>query len=327
MDRMISLLRCFYKSLEIALEDYPPQQNTPVATTTTPRPAQLPNARNGSMSVNMFDMGMCPASCAVPPAAAVPRPSSKRRHRRKKRSRAGAFVGIEERVVNLEQELKQVRLQVACQERRIAELELKAMHTKGEDEIAKTPGRSPLAPVSTDETNPAHQIATRKREVDPASKNEGSKPSALDQESQARAPRPDRMKRGQRLRKRRRKSRNAPEFGHVNSDARSLPIVQTGNESGESVPESEYTMLTNQGSGTVVPSAAAVQGLTTDASIGSVARARKYAVLYAQKTPLNRVPQVAGVDPMALLQFAIVIEMWKTRLIPVLIWIMQHLKN
>jgi hypothetical protein len=30
---------------------------------------------------------------------------------------------------------------------------------------------------------------------------------------------------------------------------------------------------------------------------------------------------------MALLQFAILIELWKTRLIPVLIWIMQHLKN
>jgi hypothetical protein len=30
---------------------------------------------------------------------------------------------------------------------------------------------------------------------------------------------------------------------------------------------------------------------------------------------------------MSLLQLAIVIEMWKTQLIPVLIWIMQHLKN
>jgi hypothetical protein len=65
----------------------------------------------------------------------------------------------------------------------------------------------------------------------------------------------------------------------------------------------------------------------TDASVESVARARKYAVLYAQKTPLNRTPRVVGIDPMVLLQFAIVIEMWKTRLIPVLIWIMQHLKN
>ena len=86
-------------------------------------------------------------------------------------------------------------------------------------------------------------------------------------------------------------------------------------------------MLAIQGNGTSVPSAADEQGLMTDASVGSVARARKYAVLYAQKTPLNRTPRVAGVDPMSLLQFAIVIEMWKTRLIPVLIWILQNLKN
>jgi hypothetical protein len=167
MDRMISLLRCFYKSLEIALEDYPPQQNTPVATTTMPRPAQLSNARNGSMSVNMFDMGMCPASCAVSPTAAVTRPSSKRRRRRKRKSQAGAFSGIEERVASLEQELKQVKLQVACQERRIAELELKMMHAKGEGKSAKTLRRSPLAPVSTDETSSAHRTTTRRRGADP----------------------------------------------------------------------------------------------------------------------------------------------------------------
>jgi hypothetical protein len=76
-----------------------------------------------------------------------------------------------------------------------------------------------------------------------------------------------------------------------------------------------------------VSSTATVQESPADASVRIAARNRKYAVLYAQKTPLNRAPQVAGVDPMALLQFAIVIEMWKTRLIPVLIWIMQHLKN
>jgi hypothetical protein len=76
-----------------------------------------------------------------------------------------------------------------------------------------------------------------------------------------------------------------------------------------------------------VPPAADDQGLAANASVGTAARATKYAVLYAQKTPRNRTPQVAGADPMALLQFAIVIEMWKTRLIPVLIWILQHLKN
>ena len=74
MDRMTSLLRYCYKSLEIALEDYPSQQSAPVAATARPRPAQLPDTKNGSVSVNMFDMGMCPASCAKPPTVPVPCP-------------------------------------------------------------------------------------------------------------------------------------------------------------------------------------------------------------------------------------------------------------
>jgi hypothetical protein len=135
MERMISLLRCCYKSLEIALEDYPPQQSAPVAATARPRSAQLPDERTGSMSVNMFSMGMCPASCAEPPTVSVPCPPGKRRRRRKRRNRTGAFVGIEERVAKLEQELKQVKLQVACQERRIAELELKTMRAKDKEAL------------------------------------------------------------------------------------------------------------------------------------------------------------------------------------------------
>ncbi len=39
MDRMISLLRCCYKSLEIALEDYSPQLAAPVVAAATARPA------------------------------------------------------------------------------------------------------------------------------------------------------------------------------------------------------------------------------------------------------------------------------------------------
>jgi hypothetical protein len=189
MYRMISLLRCCYKSLEIALENYPPQQSAPVAATARPRPAQLPDAKTGSMSVNMFSMGMCPASCAEPPTVPVPCPPGKRRRRRKRRSRTGAFVGIEERVAKLEQELKQVRLQVACQERRMAELETKAMRTKGKDRAAKMPAQSP--PSSTDEANSACQVVTRRNETGPASGNDGPESSAPDQGSQARAPRPD----------------------------------------------------------------------------------------------------------------------------------------
>jgi hypothetical protein len=94
-----------------------------------------------------------------------------------------------------------------------------------------------------------------------------------------------------------------------------------------SVPEPEGTLLAIQRSGASIPPAADDQGTEAHVSVGTAARARKYSVLYAQKTPLNRAPRVAGADPMALLQFMIVIEIWKTRLIPVLIWIMQHLKN
>jgi hypothetical protein len=155
MDRMISLLRCCYKSLEIALEDYPPQQSALAGTTAKPRPAQLPGDETGSMSVNMFSMGMCPTSCGEPPTVPGPIPPRKRRRRRRKRSRISAFVGVEERVTKLEQELKQVKLQVACQERRIAELEARAVRTKGKDRAAEIIAQSP--PPSTNEANSACQ--------------------------------------------------------------------------------------------------------------------------------------------------------------------------
>ena len=116
-------------------------------------------------------------------------------------------------------------------------------------------------------------------------------------------------------------------YGPVNLDPRSLPGGRIGDKGGEPARGAECTTLTSRGNGALAPSMETVQESTAGAGIGIAARNRKYAVLYAQKTPLNRAPQVAGVDPMALLQFAIVIEMWKTRLIPVLIWIMQHLKN
>ncbi len=70
MDRMISLLRCCYKSLEIALEDYPTQQNTSAAVAA--RPVQLNDGKAGGMSVNVFSMDVCPASCAEP--STVPGP-------------------------------------------------------------------------------------------------------------------------------------------------------------------------------------------------------------------------------------------------------------
>jgi hypothetical protein len=277
------------------------------------------------MSVNMFSMGMCPTSCGEPPTVPGPIPPRKRRRRRRKRSRISAFVGVEERVTKLEQELKQVKLQVACQERRIAELEARTVRTKGKDRAAEILAQSP--PPSMDEASSACQDATRRNAIGPASGNNGPEPSAPDQGNQAHVPRPDQVGRRHKPRRRRRKSRSAQESGPACSDPRSLPTDQTGDKSGRSIPGPECTLLAIQESSASVPSAADDQGLATDASVGTAARARKYAVLYAQKTLRNRTPQVAGVDPMALLQFAIVIKMWKTRLIPVLIWILQHLKN
>jgi hypothetical protein len=205
--------------------------------------------------------------------------------------------------VKLEHELKQVRLQVARQERRIAELEIRTMRPEGNDKAARMLGRNPPGPVSMDRANPIHRTAVRRKGVGPADESDGPKSGDSDQKSQAQVSRPDQVKRKRRSRKRRRKSKNAQEgrtgshaltladnrpeeHGPVNLDRRSLPSDRVGNESGEPVPGAECTTLTSRGSGAIVSSTAT-----------------------------------------ALLQFAIVIEMWKTRLIPVLIWIMQHLKN
>ncbi len=223
------------------MEDYPPQQSVPVTATARPRTAQLSDAKSGSMSVNVFSMGMCPASCVEPPTVPVPCSPSKRRRRRKRRSRAGAFVRIEERIAKLEQELKQVRFQVACQERRIAELETKAMRTKGKDRAAKMPAQS--LPSSGNEVNLVRQIATRRKETGPASRNDGPEPSAPDQGSQARAPRPVRAGRRLRPRRRRRKSRNTQDVALPVLIRAACPMGQTGNESRRSVPGPEWGMV------------------------------------------------------------------------------------
>ncbi len=225
----------------------------------------------------------------------------------------------------MEQELKQIRLQVACQERRIAELEAKAMRPKGKDRATKLPAQRLLS--STDEADPACQVVTKRSAASPASGNNEPESSVPDQGGQTRVPRSGQVGKRHKPRKQRRKSGSTREPGSAYPDPCSLPTDRTVGESGRSVPEPEGTLLAIQGSSASVPLAADDQGPATHASVGTAARTRKYAVLYAQKTLLNRAPRVAGIDPMALLQFMIVIEIWKTRLIPVLIWIMQHLKN
>jgi hypothetical protein len=325
MDRMISLLRCCYKSLEIALEDYPPQQSAPVAVTARPRSAQLPSGKTGSMSVNMFSVGMCPASCEEPPTVPAPHPLGKRRRRRKRRRRTGAFVGVEERVAKLEQELKQIKLQVACQERRIAELEAKVTCPKGKSRATKSPAQ--CLSHNTNEAYPACQAVTKGSAAYPAGGNGESESNVPDHGGQTLVPRSGRVGKRRKPRRQRAKSGSIQVPSADCLDPCSLPIYRTVGESGRFVPKPEGTLLAIRGSSTSVPSAVDDQGAATHDSVGAAAGIRKYAVLYAQKTPLNRAPRVGGVDPTALLQFMIVIEIWKTRLIPVLIWILQHLKN
>ncbi len=344
MDRMISLLRCFYKSLEIALEDYSPQQAAPVVATTTPRLVRPPGARDGSMSVNMFNMDMCPAPCATPSAASVPHSPKKRRRKRRRSNRINAFTGIEERVAKLEEELKQVRLQLARQERRKAELETRTKRPEGNDRATRMFEQDLLGPDSMNKTNSTHRTAVGRKGVGPEDGSDGSKSGDFDQKNRAQVSRTGQVERKRRSRKRKRRSKNAQEGrtgshtpaladnrpgepSSVSFDHRGLPSGRAGNESGKPFPGTGCTTLTSRGNSVVTPSAAVVRESVPGTGVGIAARGRKYAVLYAQKTPLNRAPQVARVDPMALLQFALVIEMWKTRLIPVLIWIMQHLKN
>jgi hypothetical protein len=116
-------------------------------------------------------------------------------------------------------------------------------------------------------------------------------------------------------------------YGLVDSSHRGQPGGYVGGKSGEPAPVAECTALARLGGGTLAPLTENDRKPTGDAGLGFAARNRKYAVLYAQKTPLSHAPQIVGVDPMSLLQFTIVIEMWKMRLIPVLMWIMQHLKD
>jgi hypothetical protein len=112
MDRMISLLRCYYKSLEIALEDYSPQLAAPVtaAAAATAKPARPTSPGNGGMSVNMFNVDMCPPPSTASSTAPVLHPPKKRRRKRKRGNRGSVLVSLEERVKKLEDELKQVRL-------------------------------------------------------------------------------------------------------------------------------------------------------------------------------------------------------------------------
>ena len=107
----------------------------------------------------------------------------------------------------------------------------------------------------------------------------------------------------------------------------SSPKERVAGENRRSVLKPGSTQLAIQVNSARVPPATGDQRAATHESVGGGVRIMKYTGLYAQKTPFNRAPCVAGVDPVALLQFLIVVEIWKTYLIPVLVWILQNLKN
>jgi uncharacterized coiled-coil protein SlyX len=93
---------------------------------------------------------------------------------------------MEERVSRLEQELKQIRLQVAGQERRIAELEAKVACSKDKNRKVKPPVQH--LPSNTDGAGSACQTVARGSAAGLASGIGNPVSSFPDQESQTPVP-------------------------------------------------------------------------------------------------------------------------------------------
>jgi hypothetical protein len=227
--------------------------------------------------------------------------------------------------MKLEQELKQIRLQVASQERRIAELEAKVTCSKGKNRNVKSPVQH--LHFNTDGAGSACQAVTRESAASLANGTRNPAPSPPDQESQTPVLQPGRVGKRRKSRRKTFKSKSVQESDSGCPGPHSLPDDWTVGENRRVALKPESTQLAIQMNSARVPPTTGDQRAATHDSVGAAARIMKYTGLYAQKTPHNHVPCVAGVDPMALLQFMVIIEIWKTRLIPVLIWILQNLKN
>jgi hypothetical protein len=225
----------------------------------------------------------------------------------------------------LEQELKQIRLQVAGQERRIAELEAEVMCSKSKNRKVKPPVQH--LPSHTDGAGSACQTVARGSAAGLANGTSNPVLSFPDQESQTPVPQPGRAGRRRKSRRKNFKSKSVQESDSGCPGPHSLPNGWTVGENRRVALKPESTQLAIQSNNARVPPTTGDQRAVTHDSVGAAARIMKYTGLYAQKTPLNRAPCVNGVDPMALLQFMVIVEIWKTRLIPVLIWILQNLKN
>ena len=224
-------------------------------------------------------------------------------------------------MAKLEQELKQIKLQVAGQERRIAELEAEVMRSKGKNQKVKSPVQR--LPPNAGGADPACQTVTRGSTASTGN----PVPSSPDQRGQTPVPQPDRVRKRRRPRRRNPKNESVrgPSPGCLSPH--SLPEERVAGEDRRLALKTGSTQLATQTNSARVPPVTGDQRAATYERVGGEVRIMKYTGLYAQKTPLNRAPCVAGVDPVALLQFLIIVEIWKTCLIPVLIWILQNLKN
>jgi hypothetical protein len=311
MDRMISLLRCCYKSLEIALEDYSLQQTAPVVAAVNARLARPTRSGNGGMSVNMFNVDMCPPPCTASPVAPVLHTPKKRRRKRKRGNQAGALASVEERVKKLEDELKQVRLQLTRQEHRIAELENKMVCPEVSGKAADAVGRKALTSVDANKANSIRRTVAGKRDASPPARNGSPRAGDPNQKDQAQATQPAQPKRRRRPRRKRRRSKHVRgdrtetntlslageklvRCGPVNSGHCGQPGGCVGGKNSEAAPVAGCTALASLGGGGPALSTGNDREPTRDIGLGFAARNRKYAVLYAQKTRLAALRKLPG---------------------------------
>jgi hypothetical protein len=103
------------------------------------------------MSVNMFNVDMCRPPHTSSSPAPVLHPPKKGRRKQKKSNQTGALASVEERFKKLEDELRQVRLQLTRQERRIAELESKMACLEIGRRAANVISKRPLLPPTRTE--------------------------------------------------------------------------------------------------------------------------------------------------------------------------------
>jgi hypothetical protein len=202
--------------------------------------------------------------------------------------------------------LKQIKLQVAGQERRIAELEAKVACSKGKNRKVKPPVQH--LPFNTDGAGSACQTVARGSAASLANDTGNPVSSFPDQEGQTPVSQPGRIRKRRKSRRKSFKSGNVQKSDSGGPGPHGLPNVRTVGENRRVVPKPGGTQLAILMDSASVPPATGDQRAATHDSVGAAARIMKYTGLYAQKTPLNRAPCVAGVDPMALLQFMIIVE-------------------